>query len=165
MSLTLIEAIAGRDKAADVARQLGLAHWDARHNSEEFKVTRPFATTAAGNKLAFWSHEKLGLEIAPGMDEVSLALVADAWSRTFKSQAVTFARTSGEQTSRNGLSLVADQVTTNWPAERLLPPIGNEPPAEALRGVLRAIATRQGEPTAEIVAMQLEYPKKDFISE
>ena len=31
MSLTLIEAIAGRDKAEAIARDIGLANWDARH--------------------------------------------------------------------------------------------------------------------------------------
>ena len=40
MSLTLIEAIAGRDKAEAVGRDLGLTHWDARHDSDAFKFTR-----------------------------------------------------------------------------------------------------------------------------
>ena len=55
MSLTLIEAIAGRDKARAVGRDIGLADWDARHESDAFKFTRPFALTAIGNTLAFWS--------------------------------------------------------------------------------------------------------------
>ena len=49
VSLTLIEAIAGRDKAEAVARDLGLTHWDARHDSGAFQFTRPFALTAIGN--------------------------------------------------------------------------------------------------------------------
>jgi hypothetical protein len=28
-----------------------------------------------------WNREQLGIELSPGVDEVSLALVADAWSR------------------------------------------------------------------------------------
>ena len=91
MSLTLIEAIAGRDKAEAVGRDLGLTDWDARHDSAAFKFTRPFALTAIRNTLAFWNREQLGIELAPGIDEVSLALVADAWSRTYRSRAVTFA--------------------------------------------------------------------------
>ena len=75
MSLTLIEAIAGRDKAEAVARDLGLDHWDARHASDAFKFTRPFAMTVMGNKVAFWNREELGVELSPGLDEVSLALV------------------------------------------------------------------------------------------
>ena len=63
MSLTLIEAIAGRDKARAVGRDIGLADWDARHESDAFKFTRPFALTAIGNTAAFWSHEQLGIEL------------------------------------------------------------------------------------------------------
>jgi putative intracellular protease/amidase len=85
--LTLIEAIAGREKAEAVASDLGLAAWDARHDSDAFRFTRSFALTAIGNTAAIWNWEKLGIELAPGADEVPLALVADAWSRTFRSRA------------------------------------------------------------------------------
>ena len=63
MSLTLIEAIAGRDKAEAVARDLGVTDWDARHDSDAFKFTRPFALTAIGNTVAFWNREQLGIEL------------------------------------------------------------------------------------------------------
>ena len=110
MSLTLIEAIAGRDKAEAVGRDLGLPQWDARHDSGAFQFTRPFALTAIGNTLAFWNREQLGMELTPGVDEVSLALVADAWSRTYRSRAVTFAGTAGALETRNGLRILPDQV-------------------------------------------------------
>jgi putative intracellular protease/amidase len=159
MSLTLIEAIAGRDKAEAVGRDLGLAHWDVRHDSGAFQFTRPFALTAMGNALAFWNREQLGIELSPGIDEASLALVADAWSRTYRSRAVTFAGTAGAQHTRNGLRILPDQVAANWPAERQLPAIEDLPPAKALDQALLAIEARYGMPTADFVAMQLEYPR------
>jgi putative intracellular protease/amidase len=159
MSLTLIEAIAGRDKAKAVGRDIGLAEWDARHESDEFKFTRPFALTAIGNTAAFWAHEQLGIELKDGIDEVSLALVTDAWSRTYRSQAVTFARTAGAQQSRGGIRIYPDQVTANWPAERLLPPVADRKPADALDNALQEIAARYGTRTTDFVAMQLEYPR------
>ena len=55
MTLTLIEAIAGREKAEAVARDLGLDHWDARHASDQFKFTLPFALTVSGNVAAIWN--------------------------------------------------------------------------------------------------------------
>ena len=58
----------------------------------------------------------LGVALAPGMDEVSLALVADAWSRTYRSRAVTFAGTAGAYETRSGLRIFPDQVATSWPA-------------------------------------------------
>jgi transcriptional regulator GlxA family with amidase domain len=163
MALTLIEAIAGREKAEAVARDLGLVRWDARHDSEAFSFTRPFALTAIGNRLAFWSHEQLGMELVPGIDEVSLALVADAWSRTYRSRAVTFADTAGALQTRNGIHILPDQVATGWPAERLLPAVGGLQPARALDQALQGIAARYGMRTAEFVAMQLEYPRDTAI--
>jgi putative intracellular protease/amidase len=160
MTLTLIEAIAGRDKAEAVGRDLGLAQWDARHDSGAFKFTRPFALTAIGNTLAFWNREQLGIPLTPGIDEVSLALVSDAWSRTYRSRAVTFASTAGALATRNGIRILPDRVATNWPAEHLLPAIGDRPPAKALDEVLHAIAARYGVPTADFVAVQLEYPRQ-----
>jgi putative intracellular protease/amidase len=159
MSLTLIEAIAGRDKAKAVGRDIGLADWDAHHESDEFKFTRPFALTAIGNTAAFWAHERLGIELKSDVDEVSLALIADAWSRTFRSQAVTFAATAGAQQSRNGMRIWPDDVVASWPAERLLPAVGDRKPAEALDNTLQEIAARYGTRTTDFVAMQLEYPR------
>lgn len=159
MMLTLIEAIAGRDKAEAVARDLGLAAWDARHDSGAFRFNRPFALTVMGNTAAFWNRETLGLEITPGVDEVSLALVADAWSRTYRSKARTFSATPGPVRTRNGLRIVPDQVATTWDARRRLPAIGDRRPAQALDDALQGIEARYGVPTANVVAMQLEYPR------
>ncbi|HEX2589953.1 MAG TPA: DJ-1/PfpI family protein [Rhizomicrobium sp.] len=161
MSLTLIEAIAGRDKARAIGREIGLPEWDARHESDAFRFTRPFALTAIGNTAAFWAHEKLGIELKEGVDEVSLALVADAWSRTYRSRTVTFARAAGAVQSRNGIRILPDEVAADWPAEQLLPEVGDRKPAEALDDVLRSITARYGERTTDFVAMQLEYPRRE----
>jgi putative intracellular protease/amidase len=159
MALTLIEAIAGRDKADAVARDLGLPYWDARHKSNAFTFTRPFALTAIGNTLAFWGREQLGIDLRPGADEVSLALVADAWSRTYRSRAVTFARTEDALVTRSRIRIIPDKVATSWSADHLLPAIGSQRPAQALDQALQGIAARYGMPTADLVAMQLEYRK------
>jgi putative intracellular protease/amidase len=158
-ALTLIEAIAGRGKADAVARDLGLSHWDARHQSDAFTFTRPFALTAIGNTLAFWRREQLGIDLRPGADEVSLALVADAWSRTYRSRAVTFARTDDALETRSRIRIIPDKVATSWSADHLLPAIGSQRPAQALDQALQGIAARYGMPTADLVAMQLEYPR------
>ena len=160
MALTLIEAIAGRGKAEAIGRDIGLPHWDARHDSDAFQFTRPFALTAIRNTVAIWNREQLGIELTPGVDEVSLALVADAWSRTYRSRAVTFSHTDGAQQSRNGIRIVPDQVAASWPGERLLPALGDLQPARALDEALDGITARYGMRTADFVAMQLEYPRR-----
>ena len=159
MMLTLIEAIAGRDKAEVVARDLGLDHWDARHDSGAFKFTRPFALTAIGNTLAFFNHEQLGIPLTPGMDEVSLALAADAWSRTFRSRALTFSAKDGAIVSRDGIRILPDRVAADWPADRKVPAMADTPPAKALDRTLEDVTARYGASTTDFVAMQLEYPR------
>lgn len=160
MMLTLIEAIAGRDKAEAVAHDLGLMGWDARHASAAFRFTRPFATTVLANGMAFWNREELGIRLEPGMDEVSLALVADAWSRTYRSSATTYAASSGAVETMNGLRILPDRAAADWPEGRQVPVFSDGKPADALDRTLEAITTRYGAPTASVVAMQLEYPRR-----
>ena len=159
MALTLVEAIAGRAKAEAVARNIGLAAWDARHRSDAFGFTRPFALTAIANTLAFWNREQLGIALTPDVDEVSLALIADAWSRTYRSRALTFAATAQAQTSRGGLGILPDRIADDWPAKQTVPAAVALPPAQALDQTLHAIGARYGSRTADFVAMQLEYPR------
>jgi transcriptional regulator GlxA family with amidase domain len=156
MSLTLIEAIAGREKAEAVARDLGLPHWDARHASDAFRFNRAFALTVMGNAAAFWNRERLGIELAPGVDEVSLALAADAWSRTYRSRVATFAD-SPVITSRAGIRIVPDE--TARPEYDVVIALDDRPPAQALDATLAGIESRYGARTRYVVAMQLEYPE------
>lgn len=157
MMLTLIEAIAGRGKAEAVARALGQDGWSAGHDSGSFRLTRPFVTTVLSNRIAFWSRDRFGVALEPGMDEVSLALVADAWSRTYRSRVMTFAASPTAVTTRNGVRVLPDKVVASWAGERLMP---DKPPAEALDSALQEIAARHGQGTADVVAMQLEYPQQ-----
>jgi putative intracellular protease/amidase len=160
MALILVEAIAGREKAQAIGRDIGVSDWDARHDSRAFRFTRPFAATAIHNGLAFWSRDEFGIELSPGIDEVSLALVADAWSRTYRSRAVTFAPTASAKESRSGVQIVPDRVTSTWPAATRLSAI-NRRPAQALDEALDGIRARYGVRTADFVAMQLEYPVQE----
>ncbi|MEK7946257.1 DJ-1/PfpI family protein [Pigmentiphaga sp. YJ18] len=158
MMLILIEAMAGRQKAEAVARDLGLASWDIRHTSQAFRQTRAFTTTVLGNLLAFWNRERVGVELQPGMDEVSLALAADAWSRTYRSRAVSFAEASPAVETRNKVRVIPDVASAGQPPAWHLAPFTDQRPAQALDQTLQAIAMRYGARTAHVVALQLEYP-------
>ena len=159
MMLTLIEAIAGRQRAEAVARDIGIEAWDMSHVSSAFKLTRPFATTVLANRMAFWSRDTWGIALRPGMDEASLALVADAWSRTYRSKALAFAASSSAITTANGVRVLPDRAVGDWPRDRRLSTFPDQPPADALDLTLEAITGRYGEPTTDVVAMQLEYPR------
>lgn len=158
MMLTLIEAIAGREKAQGVARELGVDHWSAQHASSAFQFSRSFASTVLGNVLAFWSRDELGIALEPGIDEVALAHVADAWSRTYRSKAVTFAASSSAVETANGIRVLPGRVAHAWSQERTVSIFPNQRPEVALELNLQRIAERYGQRTARVVAMQLEYP-------
>jgi hypothetical protein len=159
MMLTLIEAIAGRAKANSVAHDLGVQTWDSRHASDAFRFTRPFATTVLLNRLGFWNHENLGIQLEPGMDEVSLALVADAWSRTYRSSVSTFAASTEAVVTANGVRVLSDRDAADLPEDRRMSTFPDRRPADALDDTLHAITARYGNSTANVVAMQLEYPR------
>lgn len=156
MMLTLIEAIAGRDKAVEVARGLGVDTWDARHASGAFRFNRSFARTVIGNSATFWTREQLAIALEEGMDEVSLALVADAWSRTYRSKALTVAE--GPITSKNGARIVPDR-SGSWRGDERIADFADAKPAQALDATLKAIEQRYGRRTTDVVAMELEYPR------
>ena len=160
LSLTLIEAIAGRELASAIAENLGVMDWDARHDSSTFQFTRPFALTAICNRLSFWKHEWLGLMLEADTDEVSLALLADAWSRTYHSSVVTLASAAGALPTRHGILVLPDRALVDWPGKQRVMLVARQKPAQVLDEALLTIAARYGERTADFVAMQLEYSRE-----
>jgi hypothetical protein len=90
-----VEAIAGRLKAEQLARSLGVTNWDARHRSSAFQLTWEHQKTFLRNSLSFWRHETIGVPVSEGVDEIVLALTADAYSRAALS-VVTTIQTSGK---------------------------------------------------------------------
>ncbi|RNF86223.1 DJ-1/PfpI family protein [Montanilutibacter psychrotolerans] len=162
-SLALVEAIAGHDRAAAVAEQLGVAAWDTQHDSARFHPRignlRSFAAPLANR----WFHrmEHVGVPIAPGVDEIAVALTADAYSRTGRSHALTVSATREPLRTRNGLTVVPDTVTGELPGvDRVLPEFDAIPSARMLDEALAGIARRYGRATARGVALQFEYSIK-----
>jgi putative intracellular protease/amidase len=158
MSLTLIESIAGRDKAIAVAGELGLTHWDAGHASGQYAVTKQFAWRMLTNKAAFWKHDTLGLELKPGVDEVSVALVADTLSRTYRSRVETYSAASAALVTKSGLRIVPDATRPGWASDTQLESIWERPPPLAFEAAMAEVGKRYGNKTRAIVAAQLEMP-------
>jgi hypothetical protein len=158
VSLALVEAIAGRDRATGVASELGARDWSAAHDSNDFALNYGYVFTAADNELSFWSHEKVGVPVSAGVDEIALALVADAYSRTYRSQAVSVSDSQAQILTRHGLHLLADvAVGTSKVPDRMLPRFDSIAPVRTLDWALDGIAEAYGEPTAAFVALQIEY--------
>jgi hypothetical protein len=135
-----------------------VADWRPVHDSAAFRLTPRLVATAAANGLAFWRHERLGLPVRDGVDEVSLALAADATSRTWRSRAV--AATPVPVTTRFGLRILppaAGEVASELPATLA----STSPPARVLDDTLALVRQRYGNATADFVALQLEYPQPE----
>jgi hypothetical protein len=153
--LALVEAIAGRARAETVAKTLGVADWSPTHHSDAFRLNARHIFTAAGNWLSFWSHENVGISVAQGIDEIALALAADAYSRTYLSRAYSISPSHGAIRTKRGLSLLPDSVAgAAKPPDRMLP-LAEAP---SLDHILESIAQSYGRATAAFVALQLEYP-------
>lgn len=157
ISVALVEAIGGRARAESVATFLGITDWSPAHNSEVFKLSAGSLLTVLTNKAMFWRHETLAMEVAQGADEISVALVADAYARTRRSPVFALTQSGKPVMTRRGLILVPD-----WPrherADRMLPLYESLPPAQALDASLEGIAASYGEATAAFVALTMEYP-------
>jgi hypothetical protein len=108
--------------------------------------------------LAFWNRDEFGIALEPGIDEVALTHIADAWSRTYRSKAVTYAASNAAVVTANGIRVLPGKVAGDWPQERVVSVHADQPPETALDLNLAAIADRYGAGTAKVVAMQLEYP-------
>jgi transcriptional regulator GlxA family with amidase domain len=158
VTVALVEAIAGRPKAEQLARALGVANWDARHRSSAFQLTWEHQKTFLRNWLSFWRHETIGVPVSEGVDEIVLALTADAFSRTAVSTVTTIATSGKAVRSRHGLVIHANTSAATASVDHMLPVLRSDSPAATLDRELAHIASRYGRPTGHIVALTVEYP-------
>lgn len=165
-SLAIVEAIAGAAAARRLAAQLGPGDYSAQHESAGFQLEARHLWRVIANRAAFYLHEEVRILVEPGVDGIALALTADPWSRTYRSQAVLIAQQS-EVMSQDGLLLHAQPMQAdadkNSKASGLtLTLAGDIPPAAHLERSLGAISQRYGRSTADLVALQLEYAWRDL---
>lgn len=159
VSLALVETLAGRPRAQVLARQLGLADWGDAHPGKDFHLGPRHLYTAASNIAAFWRHETLRVELAPGMDDLRLALLADAYARSYRTSVVAAAPRPQPVRLASGLAYLPEPIP---PAGLSLPlPLGAltaRGDTPVLDAILHEMAVRYGPATARFVALQLEYP-------
>lgn len=157
--IALVAAIAGQEQAASLAQSLGVQDWSAQHPSQQFQLRAKHILTALTNKLALWSQQDIGIPIDAGVDEVALALVADAYSRTYRSKAFSLAASNQRVMSKRGLAIRPDKVqSAAQPVDRTVELQSDRPPVALFNVALQEIEQRYGSNTAAFVALQLEYP-------
>jgi transcriptional regulator GlxA family with amidase domain len=154
VSLALVEAIAGRDHALEVAAALGVDTWDESHDSDAFWLD-PTSQAVAQRNRALGVTDLWTIPVSDGVDEIALAFTADAWSRSFRSKALAIG--DGQIRLRRGLTLIPDATRAITSDDRVVR-VPTRQPASALPSSLTTIAEVYGDDTAAFVALQLEYP-------
>jgi hypothetical protein len=140
-----------------VALDMGIASWDARHDSSAFALTPEHMKTFVRNAVTFWRKETLGVPLDDGVDEVALGLLVDAYSRTQLARVVGVAATDRIVTE-TGLTLYPDALNAGAKVSAMLPPPPDTGSGRLLDAVLPEIAARYDSQTADIVALAMEYP-------
>lgn len=160
-SLALVEAIEGKERASVLAREMGVVDWSVRHNSDAFRPhfgnLGAFVVTLAVNPY-LRSTQIVGVPLNDDMDEINLAVVADAYSRTGRSRVVSLASTIAPVTSRHGLRFLPDVVGDTKAVDVFLPPLANTAPGKVFDTTLASLSARYGRRTAYGVALDFEYP-------
>ncbi|EOQ87366.1 DJ-1/PfpI family protein [Leptospira yanagawae serovar Saopaulo str. Sao Paulo = ATCC 700523] len=155
VSIALLEAVAGTKKANEVADEIGISDWGPHHKTEEFGFNWKHYLVAAKNMIFVWNHETVGINLYEGIDEISLALVADSYSRTYKSKAKTIG--NHNLRSKAGIrfhSEIEEEKQVDFEIE--IP--NQKKPIPILNHSLSGIQKRYGKNTFEFVTNQLEFP-------
>lgn len=150
--LALVEALGGTARAEAVAQELGVASWGTAHDSARFGLTFGRGLAYVRQAAAFWLDERWQVDVHDGMDDITLALAADAWSRTGRVN-LEAAAASGIVQLRSGLRLLT-RPPDNTPR---LPLTAGLKPVQQLDRTLCEIAERHGVARRDRVLLEMEY--------
>jgi putative intracellular protease/amidase len=156
-AVALIEAIAGPARAEDVAKRIGLSYWGSRHNSDAFQITALDYVIGFRNSYLN-AKQTVGISVADGLDEMALALTAEAYANTLRNEVRVIAKAPSIRT-RGGLLVIPEVLESQ--AGRLdirLSGIDALPAGKVPDQVLKDIAGRYGPRTARFVTLDWEYP-------
>lgn len=152
MSLALVEAIGGRPAAEATARRFGVENWGAAHRTADFAIESADRAAAADAQRA--KKELTEIPISDGVDEVSLALQAEAWGRTMRTKVVTTHVGRTPVRSRNGLIIVADAESK--PGSHVVE-AGTLPAMPGLEVTLAEMGRRYGSGVIRFAILGMEY--------
>lgn len=152
VSLAIVEAVAGPEAAKALAAELGARHYDARHLSSVFGSKSTIYSVGATNTLNVLGRRNHILQVGAGQDELELAFIADAWSRTYRGSFKAVSASPSIAT-KHGLTLALETGSNGEPLSRFAAP---SLPGQTLERALEAINQEFGSSTARLVAHQLE---------
>ena len=153
VSIALIAAIAGRSRADSVAESMGIRDWGPVHDSDSFRrgpalnsIPRP-ATS-----------DPVGIAVSQGADEVSFALVADAYSHNGHTRAYAAAARRMPVRTLRGLTILPDREPDDPELVDVVSLDAATTPVQALDEALATIESSYGSSAATTAARVMEYP-------
>lgn len=152
MSLALVEAIGGRAAAEATARRFGVGSWGSVHRTADFAIEE--SDVAAARLASHAPHETTEIPIADGVDEVSLALQAEAWGRTNRTTVVTTKAGRAPVRSRHGLVILPDAEARA--GSHVVEPAGL-PAMPQFAATLAEMGRRYGVGAIRLAALGMEY--------
>ncbi|MBL9097643.1 MAG: DJ-1/PfpI family protein [Alphaproteobacteria bacterium] len=152
VSLALVEAIGGRERATALAQEIGARGWSAEHDSGAFHLIRDDIWMILGNLfVGLFDRDTVAVRIADGDDVIAAAFMADSYGRTFRTRAVVPG--AAPIRTAEGLVILPDAGGATPDVVVDLP---ESQPARALDVALAGIQARYGDATAAFVRVQLE---------
>lgn len=152
-SLAIVEFLGGREAALRTAARLEVAAWDDRHSTAAFRLSWRSRWAFVANHAAFWRCERVGIPVEEGVNEIVLALHADAWARTGRARVVA-THPQGRVASARGLWIETE--ASDGKEDVALEPHDSRTRLR-LDEVLAAISSRYGPATGELVRLEMEY--------
>lgn len=161
ISLALVGTLADPQTAHETADRLGITSWDAKHDSDVFKV-RPDDLAVHKANMHVARNELVAVTVRDGDDEVALSLRAEIWSRTMRNDVILVSEHGGFVRLRGGLRVQTQAVDAV--KDKIDIALDDAVPAgRALDTELQEIARRYGAGTARLAALGMEYPWGDLV--
>lgn len=156
ISLALVEAISGYDKASALAKDLGVLDWSATHNSDVFQQKPGEAPPGRGKES---SKETVGIPVKKDDDEIALALTAEVYRFTGMALPYVISKTHAPIELANGLMVLPGKINGGTdPVKRMLPALRSAHPITTLDLSLKRIEKIYGRTAAYNAARIMEYP-------
>ena len=158
ISLALVEAIAGPERAELLAKRLGVEYWGTAHDSDVFHIGFGDYVTGFSNTVLH-IRQDIGVPMAPDMDEITLALTANAYADTMRGTVYGVSQSDAPVKTRGGLTFIPDRVAgSGKPMDIMLPDADATPSARMQGRLIDDITRRYGAATGRFVAIDWEYP-------
>ena len=115
------------------------------------------APAAAVAGVAFWAHETLEAPIVDGVDEIALALSADAWGRSMRTRVVTTHPGHTVVHARHGLTILPDAAPQR--GGHIMPAM-RETSAAQLEATFSDMRRRYGVGAERLASLGMEAPSR-----